>query len=68
MVVLGGPQSAYDDHAYLATEERYLADAVDAELPVLAICLGSQVLARALGGSAQPGAAGLEAGFIRGHR
>ena len=28
IVVLGGPQSAYDDHAYLATEERYLADAV----------------------------------------
>ena len=64
IVVLGGPQSAYDDHAYLATEERYLADAVAAKLPVLAICLGSQVLARALGGSAQPGAAGLEAGFI----
>ncbi|HEY5852869.1 MAG TPA: type 1 glutamine amidotransferase [Aldersonia sp.] len=64
MVVLGGPQSAYDDHPYLATEERYLADAVDADLPVLAICLGSQVLARALGGSAQPGTAGFEAGFI----
>lgn len=64
MVVLGGPQSAYDDHPYLASEERYLAAAVDAGLPVLAICLGSQVLARALGGSAHPGTAGFEAGFI----
>lgn len=64
VVVLGGPQSAYDEHAYLADEERFLAATVDAGTPVLAICLGSQVLSRALGGSAHPGATGLEAGII----
>jgi GMP synthase (glutamine-hydrolysing) len=64
VVVLGGPQSAYDDHRYLREEERFLADAVQADVPVLAICLGSQVLARALGGTAQPGETGLEAGVI----
>ncbi|MBD0322398.1 MAG: type 1 glutamine amidotransferase [Aldersonia sp.] len=66
IVVLGGPQSAYDvdRHPYLAEEERFLAAAVEAGTPVLAICLGSQILARALGGSAQPGPLGLEAGFI----
>ncbi|WP_433502813.1 type 1 glutamine amidotransferase [Pseudonocardia halophobica] len=65
VVALGGPQAAYEDHPYLAAEERFLADAFDAGLPVLAICLGSQILARALGGSAWPGDAGLEAGIIR---
>lgn len=64
VVALGGPQSAYDDHSYLVDEERFLAAAVDADVPVLAICLGSQVLARALGGSAHPGDTGLEAGII----
>lgn len=64
VVVMGGPQDAYEDHAYLRAEERFLADAVDADVPVLAICLGAQVLARALGGSAHPGDTGLEAGVI----
>lgn len=66
VVVLGGPQSAHDvdRHPYLVDEERFLADAVAADVPVLAICLGSQILARALGGSSGPGATGLEAGFI----
>ncbi|MDQ0379484.1 type 1 glutamine amidotransferase [Amycolatopsis thermophila] len=64
VVAMGGPQSAYDDHPYLREEQRYLAAAVGDEVPVLAICLGSQLLARALGGSAEPGKAGLEAGMI----
>lgn len=64
VIVLGGPQSAYDDHPFLRAEERFLAEAVDADTPVLAICLGAQVLTRALGGTAQPGETGLEAGII----
>lgn len=65
VVAMGGPQAAYEDHSYLADEERFLAEAVHAEVPVLAICLGSQVLARALGGSAYLGDSGLEAGIIK---
>ncbi|WP_348542409.1 type 1 glutamine amidotransferase [Dietzia kunjamensis] len=66
VVALGGPQSAYrvDEHPYLLEEEDYLRGAVEQRTPVLAICLGSQVLARALGGTAEPGATGLEAGVI----
>ncbi len=64
VIVLGGPQSAYDDHPFLRDEERFLAEAVDADTPVLAICLGAQVLTRALGGTAHPGESGLEAGII----
>ncbi len=51
VVVMGGAQDADDEagHAGLAAERRLLADAVDADVPVLAVCLGMQLLARALG-------------------
>lgn len=65
VVALGGPQAAYEDHLYLRDEEHFLARAVEVGIPVLAVCLGAQLLARALGGSAQPGDSGLEAGLIR---
>lgn len=64
VVALGGPQAAYQDHPYLLEERQYLSVAVDADVPVLAICLGSQLLAQALGGAAHPGDTGLEAGII----
>lgn len=51
LVVLGGPMNADDDARYpgLAAERRLLADAVEADVPVLGVCLGMQLLARALG-------------------
>ncbi|SDU73287.1 type 1 glutamine amidotransferase [Gordonia westfalica] len=66
LVVLGGPQSAYEvqDHPYLSDEIAYLREAHAHEVPVLALCLGSQLLADALGGRSRPGDNGLECGFI----
>jgi GMP synthase-like glutamine amidotransferase len=57
LVVLGGPMGALDDHEYptLAAERRLLADAVRAGVPVLAVCLGAQLLAAALGASVRRG-------------
>ncbi|NCT90963.1 type 1 glutamine amidotransferase [Cellulomonas sp. APG4] len=51
IVVLGGPMAADDDPRFpgLATERRLLAEAVDADVPVLGVCLGMQLLAVALG-------------------
>lgn len=51
VVVLGGPMAADDDDRFpgLAAERRLLAAAVDAEVPVLGVCLGMQLLATALG-------------------
>ena len=50
LVVMGGPMNADDARRQgLAAERRLLAQAVDAELPTLGICLGMQLLARALG-------------------
>jgi GMP synthase (glutamine-hydrolysing) len=53
LVVMGGPMSVYEQERYshLADELRLLRKAVDAGQPVLGICLGSQLLAAALGGT-----------------
>ncbi len=54
VVALGGGMGAYQAEAYpyLDREKRFLGDCVDAEVPLLGICLGSQLLADALGGRA----------------
>jgi len=64
LVVMGGPMNADDDvrHPGLAVERRLLAEAVDAGVPVLGVCLGMQLLARALGAAVHPGRAS-EIGF-----
>lgn len=52
LVVMGGPQSVADGVAptWLSAEQALLRDAVATEVPVLAVCLGAQVLATAHGG------------------
>ena len=51
LVVLGGPMSAYDVERYphLEIEIESIRAAVDSGIPVLGICLGAQLIARALG-------------------
>jgi GMP synthase-like glutamine amidotransferase len=65
IVSLGGAMSANDDdvHPFLAEEKRLMRAAVDDGVPVLGICLGSQLLAEALGGRVFPGPR-MEAGFV----
>lgn len=64
VVCLGGPMGANDDldHPWLADVRRLLAAAVTSRLPVLAICLGAQLLAVATGGRVAVGADGPEVG------
>ncbi len=51
LVVLGGPVSAYDDDLYPTTAvlAAFVARRIEAGLPTLGICLGAQLIARALG-------------------
>jgi GMP synthase (glutamine-hydrolysing) len=51
LVVMGGPMNVdeTDRFGFLATEVKWLAQAADAGLPTLGICLGAQLLAKALG-------------------
>jgi GMP synthase-like glutamine amidotransferase len=57
LIVLGGPMSANDDLPFLYAEVEIIADAIARQQPVLGICLGAQLLARALGGSVRRNAA-----------
>jgi GMP synthase (glutamine-hydrolysing) len=47
MIVMGGPQSANDQE--LAGELHFIQQALDTKTPVLGICLGAQLIAKALG-------------------
>lgn len=51
LVVMGGPMDADDDrgHPGLPAERALLAAAVEADVPVLGVCLGAQLLGMALG-------------------
>jgi GMP synthase (glutamine-hydrolysing) len=50
VVVMGGPMSANDTHLSFVTDEiELLKEAIKIDLPVLGICLGAQLLARAAG-------------------
>lgn len=54
VVILGGGMGSYDDdsYPYIAAEKAFSVDAVQAGVPLLGICLGSQILADAMGGRA----------------
>ena len=54
LVSLGGPMGAYEEqkHLWLAGEKEYLRKAVAAGKKILGLCLGCQLLADALGGTA----------------
>ena len=57
IVSLGGPQSllATEADPWLDDEARLIGNAVRSGVPFLGICLGAQLLARALGGASLPG-------------
>ncbi len=64
LVVMGGPQQAYDDGSapWLPATKALLRTAVADRVPTLGICLGGQLLARALGGQVRAGVDGPELG------
>ena len=56
IVPLGGSMQAWDEERlpYLGRQRELLREAVDEGVPVLGICLGGQLLARALGAEVRP--------------
>ncbi|AEM83031.1 methyltransferase domain-containing protein [Streptomyces violaceusniger] len=63
LVVMGGPMAAYEDFPSRTRELALLRAALDAEVPVLGVCLGAQLLAVAAGGTARAGTDGLQVGW-----
>ena len=55
LVILGAPESANDDLPYLQAEQKLIKKTVDADIPVLGICLGSQLIAKTFGGKVYRG-------------
>jgi GMP synthase-like glutamine amidotransferase len=67
LVVLGGPQSAMDDEATspeLVGVRDLLGQALAADFPTLAICLGAQLLTQVGGGRVREGIEGPEVGAM----
>ncbi|MHC4218243.1 MAG: type 1 glutamine amidotransferase [Planctomycetota bacterium] len=63
VITMGGRQSPLDDHEWIEPELEYLWRANAAGLPVIGICLGCQLLARALGGKLSQMNGGVELGW-----
>jgi GMP synthase (glutamine-hydrolysing) len=55
VITLGGAMHADQDreHPWLVGEKRLLADLVQRQVPLLGVCLGAQLLAEAMGGTAR---------------
>jgi GMP synthase-like glutamine amidotransferase len=49
LIFMGGPMSANDDLPYLRAELALIEQAAQAGVPILGVCLGSQLIAKALG-------------------
>jgi GMP synthase-like glutamine amidotransferase len=65
LVVMGGPMSALSGRGFptRTAELALLVEALDRGVPTVGVCLGSQLLASAAGGSVFRGAAGQEIGW-----
>jgi GMP synthase (glutamine-hydrolysing) len=65
LAVLGGPIGAYEDDIYpfLADELRVIGARLQAERPMIGLCLGAQLMARALGARVYPNPCGKEIGW-----
>ncbi|MBI1274793.1 hypothetical protein GC177_02340 [bacterium] len=56
LLIMGGPMGVYEEeqHPWLTEEIGFIKDAIDQRRNVLGICLGSQLIARALGARVAP--------------
>ncbi len=63
LIVMGGPMSVNDSDPWIVAELNFLQEAIRQGLPVLGICFGSQLLAKAVGGAVAPGLS-IEIGMI----
>ena len=55
VVILGAPESANDNLPYLIEEQKLIKNSVNSHIPVLGICLGSQLIAKTFGAKVYKG-------------
>lgn len=70
IIMLGGGQAAYSDKGFgwRSQSIELVQRALAAEVPTLALCLGAQVVAQALGGVVERGTEGMEVGPMQSGR
>ena len=57
-LVTGSKHGAYEDHPFIPPLEAFIRAAYDAEIPMVGICFGHQIVAQALGGRVEKFAEG----------
>ncbi len=55
LLVMGGPMSVNDSDPWIEKEQKFIRHTIEAGIPALGVCLGSQFMAKALGGQVRPG-------------
>ncbi len=55
LLIMGGPMSVNDPDSWIEGELQFVKTVLQTGIPVLGICFGAQLLAKALGGSVAPG-------------
>lgn len=65
LVVLGGPMGVYEQekHSWIPRELKFVEERLECEKPLLGICFGAQMIAKALGAEVYPGRQGKEIGW-----
>ncbi len=67
VINLGGPMSVYDDekHPWVHAEQQFIAERIESEKPLMGICFGAQMIAKALGANTYAGPQGKEIGWSK---
>ena len=55
LLIMGGPMSVNDSYGWIREEIEFIANALEMNIPLVGVCLGAQLLARALGVSVVQG-------------
>jgi len=63
IVITGSPKSTYDDLPWIRSLEEAIREAYQAQVPILGVCFGHQMVAQALGGKVVKNPKGWETGI-----
>lgn len=67
VIDLGGPMGVYEDekHPWIPNELQFITERIECEKPLMGICFGAQMIARALGANCYKGPQGKEIGWSK---